>query len=130
MKETYEFLREANTFFIATLEGDQPRVRPFGGVVEAEGKLYFATTNVKPVYRQLLEHPKVELCAVLGDRWIRVAGEAVHDPRREARSAMLDSTPRGRSTYHEDDGLFEVFYLRNVTATIYRFGAEPEVHQF
>lgn len=130
MKETLQFLQKAGTFYLATVDGDQPRVRPFGGAVEVEGKFYFATTNVKPVFRQLKANPKVELCAMADGKWIRVEGEAVHDPRREARAAMLDSTPRGRSTYNEDDGLFEVFYLQNATATICSYGEEPEVYHF
>ena len=130
MDEVLEVFKKANTFYIATIDGDKPRVRPFGGMVEAFGRLYFATTNKKEVYKQLLANPNVELCALAGGTWARISAVAVHDERREARAAMLDSTPKGRSTYNEDDGLFEVFYLKDATATINSFGNEPKEIKF
>jgi len=93
MQEVYEFLKEARTYYLATVEGDQARVRPFGTVNVFDGKLYIQTGKVKDVSKQMHANPKVEICAFHGGKWLRVAGEAVEDPRVEAKASMLDAYP-------------------------------------
>ena len=130
MKKALDFLKQARTFYIATVEGDQPRVRPFGAACEFEDKLYIVTNNTKKVYAQLIADPKTEICAMQGASWIRIAAECVRDERREAKKAMLDANPSLRGMYNEDDGLVEVFYLKNAEATIASFSGAPETWKF
>lgn len=126
MNRAAQFLRDCGTFYLATEDGDQPRVRPFGAVVEYEGKTYLCTNNTKKCFRQMTENPKIELCAAKENEWIRITGEAVADPRPEAKRYMLDQIPMLKDMYRADDGIFEVLYLKNATATIESFTAEPE----
>ena len=100
-----KFLKDAETYYLATAEGDQPRVRPFGTAHVYEGRLYIQTGKVKDVSRQILANPKVEICAFNGDEWIRIAGSLVEDDRVEARASMLDAYPDLRAMYNENDGL-------------------------
>ncbi|MDR1908407.1 MAG: pyridoxamine 5'-phosphate oxidase family protein [Spirochaetaceae bacterium] len=131
MKEVYDFLKEAGTYYLATLEGDQPRVRPFGTVDIFEDKLYIQTGKVKPVAKQMIASPKVEICAMdKQGRWIRVSGEAVEDPRVEAKKHMLDAYPQLRGRYSETDDNTLVVYLKNASATIESFGGDKKVIQF
>ncbi len=131
MNEAVEFLKGCGTFYVATCEGDQPRVRPFGALDVFEDKLYIVTNNRKKVYAQLLADPKLELCAMNADgRWIRVAAQAVVDSRPEAREHMLESNPALKRMYAADDGLMEVAYLKDVVATIETFGGTPQVIRF
>ena len=131
MQEVLKFFRENPTFYLATVEGDQPRVRPFGAVAEFEGRLYLTTGNGKKVYAQLLKNPKIELCGMDAQgTWLRVEAEAVADDRREARKAMLDQNPSLRDLYSEDDGVMAVLFLRNATAVFASFTAEPKVVKF
>ena len=125
-----QFLKEAETYYLATVEGDQPRVRPFGTAHLYEGKLYIQTGKVKDVSKQLLANPKAEICAFKNGEWIRVAGELVEDDRVEARQSMLDAYPSLQKLYAADDGNTQVFYFRNATATISAFTHEPEVIKF
>ena len=130
MDKVVEFLKNAETYYLATVDGDQPRVRPFGTVNVFEGKLYIQTGKSKEVSKQLHKNPKAEICAFKDGAWIRVAGELIEDDRREARASMLDAYPNLRAMYSEDDGNTEVFYFRNATATISSFTAAPEVITF
>lgn len=130
MKEVEKFLKEAETYYLATVEGDQPRVRPFGTVHIFEDKLYIQTGKKKDVSKQLHANPKVELCAFKGGEWIRVAGELVEDDRIEARQSMLDAYPGLQKMYSADDGNTEVFYFKNAIATISSFTHEPVVIKF
>ena len=130
MQKVYEFLKEAGTYFLATVEGDQPRVRPFGTVHLFEGRLYIQTGKVKPVAKQIAADPKVELCAFKDGVWLRVAGELVEDDRIEAKKAMLDAYPQLRGMYDENDGNTQVLYFKNATATFSSFTAAPEVITF
>ncbi len=125
MKRVYEFLKKAETYYLATAEGDQPRVRPFGTINEFEGRLYIQTGKAKPVSRQIAANPRVELCAFCGGEWLRVACELVEDDRIEAKKAMLDAYPNLRGMYDENDGNTQVFYMKNATATISSFTAAP-----
>ena len=126
MKRVYDFLKAADTYYLATVEGDQPRVRPFGTVNIYEGKLYIQTGKVKPVSKQIAANPKVEICAYKDGSWLRVAGELVEDDRVEARKAMLDAYPNLRSMYDENDGNTQVLYFKDAVATFSSFTAAPE----
>lgn len=130
MKRVEQFLKDAGTYYLATTEGDQPRVRPFGTIHQFEGKLYIQTGKVKNVSKQIHVNPKVEICAFKDGEWLRVAGELVEDDRREARQSMLDAYPALQQMYSVDDGNTEVFYLKNATATFSSFTKEPEIVTF
>ena len=130
MKRVLDFLKKAEVYYLATVEGDQPRVRPFGTINEFEGKLYIQTGKVKPTSKQLAANPKAEICAFTDGAWIRVACRLVEDDRYEARKSMLDAYPNLRSMYDENDGNTQVFYMQNATATISSFGGAPVVIEF
>lgn len=130
MERVCKFLKDAGVYYLATVEGDQPRVRPFGTAHIFEGRLYIQTGKVKPTSRQLLENPKAEICAFLDGTWVRLAGELVEDDRVEARKSMLDAYPNLRRMYDENDGNTQVFYFRNATATFSSFTAAPETVEF
>ena len=131
MHRTAEFLRSCGTFYIATAEGSQPRVRPFGALDEFEGKLYLITSNKKPVFAQLTQNPKVEICGMDKDmRWIRIAATAVVDPCREAKEHMLAANPGLGRMYSADDGIMEVFYLKDAAVTLSSFAVPPESWNF
>ena len=130
MQEIYDFLKQCGTYYLATVEKDQPRVRPFGTINLFEGKLYIQTGKVKPVSKQMTANPKVELCAMNGDTWLRVAATAVEDDRVEARQNMLDNYPELQSMYSADDGNTQVFYLKDGEATFSSFTSEPNVIKF
>lgn len=130
MERIINFLKEADTYYLATIEGDQPRVRPFGTAHLFEGKLYIQTGKVKDVSTQIHANPKVEICAYKNGEWLRIAGELVEDDRREAKQSMLDAYPSLQKMYSADDGNTEVFYLKNVIATFSSFTHEPEVVKF
>ena len=115
MEQVAKFLKEADTYYLATVEGDQPRVRPFGTAHIFEGKLYIQTGKSKAVSKQIHANPKVEICAFKDGEWLRVAGELVEDDRREARQSMLDAYPSLQKMYSADDGNTEVFYFKNAT---------------
>lgn len=130
MEEVYQFLKEAGVYYIATVEGDQPRVRPFGTIHIFDGKLYIQTGKKKNVSKQLGINGKTELCAMKGDEWIRVSGTLVNDDRREAKVSMLDAYPSLKKMYSPDDGNTQVLYFRDATATIYSFHRPPVVIHF
>ena len=130
MQRVCEFLKKAEVYYLATVEGDQPRVRPFGTVNEFEGKLYIQTGKVKPTSRQLAANPKAEICAFKDGAWIRIACELVEDDRFEARKSMLDAYPNLRRMYDENDGNTQVFYMKNATAIISSFMNAPIVIEF
>jgi uncharacterized pyridoxamine 5'-phosphate oxidase family protein len=127
MKRALEFLQESGTFYLATTEGDQPRVRPFGAVFEYEGKLYILTSNKKECFKQMLQNPKVEISSMnKKGQWIRVAGEVANDDRREVKEFALEAYPSLKSMYSVDDGIVSVLYFTKGTATISGFASEPE----
>ena len=123
------FLDEAKTYYLATAEGDQPRVRPFGTALVYEGKLYIQTGKVKPVSKQLAANPKAELCAFDKGRWLRVTGRLLSDDRREAKAAMLEKYPSLKAMYDPDDGNTQVLYFADAEATFSSFTAAPETVQ-
>ena len=130
MHEVFEFLKAAGTYYLATMDGDQPRVRPFGTIDLFEDRLYIQTGKVKDVANQLKANPKIEISAMLDGRWIRLEAEAVLDENIEAQVHMLDNYPSLKAMYTPGDGNTEVYYLTNASAAICSFTAEPEVYQF
>ena len=130
MERVCKFLKDAGTYYLATVEGDQPRVRPFGTAHIFEGRLYIQTGKVKPVSKQLMANPKTEICAFHDGTWVRIAGELVEDDRVEARKSMLDAYPSLRKMYDENDGNTQVFYFKNATATFSSFTSAPETIEF
>lgn len=130
MQRVCDFLKEAGVYYLATVEGDQPRVRPFGTAHIFEGKLYIQTGHVKPCAKQLLANSKAELCAFHNGTWLRIACSLVEDDRVEAKKSMLDAYPNLRRMYDENDGNTMVLYMENATATFSSFTAAPEVVTF
>lgn len=130
MNTVYEYLKQAGTYYLATVEGDQPRVRPFGTVNIFEGKLYIQTGKVKDVAKQIAANPKVEISAFMNGKWIRVAGELVEDDRIEAQKSMLDAYPELGGMYKAGDGNTVVYYFKNAVATISSFTAAPVIIKF
>ena len=126
MKRVYDFLKEAGTYYLATMDGDQPRVRPFGTVNIFEDKLYIQTGKGKSVAKQIAANPKVEICAMKGDEWIRVAATLVEDDRVEAQESMLNAYPSLRAMYKTGpDGNTIVYYLNDAVSTISSFSHAP-----
>ena len=132
MNEAYEFLKKCGVYYLATVEGDQPRVRPFGALDMFEDRIYIQTGKIKPVAHQLKANPRLEICAFdpATGAWIRVAAEAVLDERIEAQQHMLDANPGLKSRYAAGDGNTEVYYLKNVRAEISSFTAGNRVFEF
>lgn len=130
MKETQEFLKSAGVYYLATIDGDKPRVRPFGTCEIFENKLYIQTGKSKDVYKQIEKNPNVELCAFKDGKWIRVSGKLVADDRREAKKDMLDKNPDLRGMYNEDDDNTIVLYLENAKAVISSFTDDEKVFEF
>ena len=132
MQEVYNYLKKCQTFYLATVEGDQPRVRAFGAVNIFEDKLYFITGRIKNVSKQMTENPKIEICAVNGDvfdggSWLRVQAVAVDDNRIEAKQSMLDALPALKNIYDAKDDNTQVFYLKKPTAIISSYSGEEKI---
>ena len=126
MNRITENLKEVGIFFLATVDGEQPRVRPFGAVAEFEDKSYICTNSTKSCFKEMLANPKIEISAMYpGGEWLRLTAEVVRDDRREAKAAMLEQCPELRSMYNEDDGIFEVLYFKNAKGGKFSFTAEP-----
>lgn len=130
MDKVLKFLKDAETYYLATVEGDQPRVRPFGTAHVFEGKFYIQTGKVKDVSKQLHQNPKAEICAFKNGEWLRVSGKLIEDDRNEARQSMLDAYPSLQKMYKADDGNTEVFYFEEATAIFSSFTHEPEIIKF
>ena len=130
MQEVVDFLKKCETYYLATVDGDQARVRPFGTAHIFEDKLYFQTATAKDVSKQMAANPKVEICCYDGEQWLRLAGTAVKDNRIEAKESMLDAYPNLKSRYKADDENTNVLYLQDATATFSSFGGAPKVIKF
>ena len=130
MQEVYEFLKNAGTYYLATMDGDQPRVRPFGTIDLFEGKLYIQTGKVKNVSKQIQANPKVEICAFSDGKWLRVAGTLKRDERVEAKAHMLDSYPSLKAMYSAEDDNTEVLYFEHAVATFSSFTEAPKTLEF
>lgn len=130
MEEVFEFLKKCGTFYLATEEGNQPRVRPFGVVNIFEGKLYIQTGKSKKVSKQMNINSNVEICGFSEGRWVRLAGKVVSDNRYEAKASMLDANPILKNMYSADDDNTEVLFFENAKATFYSFTEEPRIIEF
>ena len=130
MKKVCDFLKAAGTYYLATVEGDQPRVRPFGTAHIFDGRLYIQTGKGKPVAQQLKANPKAEICAFKDGTWLRVSCELIEDDRVEARKSMLDAYPELRAMYDENDGNTLVLYMKDAEATFSSFTAPLETVKF
>ncbi|MCD8335833.1 MAG: pyridoxamine 5'-phosphate oxidase family protein [Lachnospiraceae bacterium] len=131
MQKVYEFLKDAGTYYLATVDGDQARVRPFGTIHVYDGKLYIQTGKTKDVAKQIATNPKVEICAMSKGDWIRVCGTLVLDERVEAQESMLDAYPNLRKMYTTgSEGNTAVYYFKDAVATISSFSHEPEIIRF
>lgn len=129
LKRVIEFLDAAQTYYLATVEGDQPRVRPFGTALIYNDKLYIQTGKVKAVSKQIAANPKAEICAFNNGFWIRIAGELVNDDTREVKTLMLEKMPVLRNMYNEDDGNMQMLYFKTATVTISSFTAPSETFE-
>ena len=130
MERVEKFLKEAGAYYLATMDGDQPRVRPFGTAHIFEGKLYIQTGKIKPVSKQLAANPKAEICAFTGGQWIRVAGRLINDDRLEAKESMLDAYPNLKGMYDAKDDNTQVLYFEDAEATFSSFTAPAETVKF
>jgi uncharacterized pyridoxamine 5'-phosphate oxidase family protein len=130
MEEVFKFLKEAGTYYLATDDCGQPRVRPFGTVNLFDGKLYIQTGKVKDVSKQLHKNPKAEICAFKDNKWLRLTCELYADESYEAKKSMLDAYPSLRAMYDENDGNTEVFYCKNATAVFSSFVEKPKTVRF
>ena len=130
MNEVYELLKKCGTYYLATVEGHQPRVRPFGTIDLFEDKLYIQTGKVKPISKQLQANPKAEICAFADGTWLRVAATLVRDERIEPKKHMLDAYPSLQAMYSAEDDNTEVLYLKDATATFSSFTAAPRTVTF
>ena len=126
LERVIKFLDEAKTYYLATVEGDQPRVRPFGTALIYKDRLYIQTGKIKPVSHQLKENPKAEICAFKEVAWLRISGELVEDDTREVKTLMLEKMPSLRHMYNEDDGNMQMLYFKNAKATFSSFVAPTE----
>lgn len=130
MEEVLKFLQDCKVYFLATVDGDQPHVRPFGTYIIFEDKLYIQTGRAKDVAKQIATNPKAEICAFNGSEWIRIAATLVDDDRVEPKKAMLDANPSLRRMYDENDSNTVVYFLKDATATFSSFTAAPKVIKF
>jgi uncharacterized pyridoxamine 5'-phosphate oxidase family protein len=130
MDEVYEFLKNVQTYYLATVEGDQPHLRAFGTINLFEGKLYIQTGKSKDVAKQIAANPKVEICAFDGKQWLRVAATLVEDSRIEAQQNLLDAYPELADMYQAGDSNNQVLYLSKATATFATFGGKPKTLTF
>ena len=131
MNEVLNFLKETHVFFVATMDKDQPRVRPFGALTEFEGKLYLITSNKKPVFKQMMENPKIEISAASQTNgWLRLTAKVVLDSRQEAREKMLDDIPMLKKMYSANDGKIEVLYLTEAEAVFSSMSGESKTINF
>jgi len=130
MEEVLEFMKKAGTYYLATAEGDQPRVRPFGTAHMINGKLYIQTGKIKQCSRQMALNPKVEICATCENSWLRIAATVVNDDSIEVKRAMLDAYPQLKNRYSAEDDNMQVLYLTDAIATFFSFVDEPKVIEF
>lgn len=130
IERVYKFLEEAQVYYLATMDGDQPRVRAFGSVLLYDGKLYIQTGKIKPVSHQIASNPKVEICAFMGGKWLRVAGVLANDDNRDVKVAMLEKLPGLKGMYSPDDGNMQMLYFTEAVATFSSFTEAPETIEF
>lgn len=125
MSKIVDFLNEAKTYYLATVEEGEARVRPIGATVGHDGKIYFGTNNQKEMFKQMLKNPNIAISGMNERHWIRITGKAVVDNSADARRAMLEANPVLKNMYSIDDGIFEVFFIEDMKAILYSFTSEP-----
>ena len=130
LERVYNFIDEVKSYSLATVDGDQPRVRIFGTILCYDGKLFIQTGKKKDVAKQIYANPKAEIISCKGTEWLRVTCELVENDNRDIRVAMLDKMPSLRAMYNEDDGNMVMFEIKNATATFSSFTSAPEVVKF
>lgn len=130
MQETYDFLKKCGVYYLATVDGERPRVRPFGTALLFENKLYILTSRNKAVARQIAANPRIEISAFQDETWLRLEAELVEDPRIEVQEAMLADYPELRKMYTPGDEVTEVLYLKNAKATFFTFSGERKTTEF
>ena len=130
IEKVYKFLEEAQTYYLATMDGDRPRVRPFGTILMYNDKIYIQTGKIKEVSKQISKNNKVEICAFKDGKWLRVACELINDDDREVKVAMLEKMPELKAMYSADDDNTQVLYMKNATATFSSFTQAPETIKF
>ena len=130
MEEIYKFIKEVGIYYLATVDGNKARVRPFGTINIFEGKLYIQTGKVKDVSKQIQKNPNAELCCMKGGEWLRLSGTLVRDDRLEAKEDMLNHYPDLKKMYSANDDNTEVLYFKDATAVIYSFSAAPKTIKF
>ena len=130
IEKVYKFLEEAQTYYLATMDGDRPRVRPFGTILMYNDKIYIQTGKIKEVSKQISKNNKVEICAFKDGKWLRVACELINDDDREVKVAMLEKMPELKAMYSADDDNTQVLYMKNATATFSSFTQAPETVEF
>ena len=130
MQKIYKFLKDARIYYLATSDGVQPRVRPFGTINLYDGRLYILTSKKKSVSQQLHQNPKIEISAYLHPRWLRLEASVVEDNGFDARMSMLNAYPELSEVFPYDDENNELWFLRNVSAGIYEYGKDTEFHKF
>ena len=128
--KVYYFLNDVETYYLATVDGTKPKVRPFGTILLFDGKLYIMTEKAKEVYQQIKANPFVEICTSMSGVWLRVEAELVEDDNRDVKVAMLNKLPALKAMYNPDDDNIQTFYLKDATATFSSFVTEPEVITF
>jgi uncharacterized pyridoxamine 5'-phosphate oxidase family protein len=131
MKKVLDFLKKNNIFYVATVDGDKPAIRPFGAVTEINGRLYIVTNNKKDVYRQMTKNPVIAICCMDQDgTWLRLTANVETDPQKKSRVKMLEDIPALKTMYNADDGLVEVLFLKDAVATFYPPSGDPEIIKF
>ena len=130
IEKVYYFLNDAQTYYLATMDGTKPRVRPFGTILLQDGKLYIQTGKAKEVSRQISENPFVEICTYMNGSWLRISAELVEEDSHDIKTAMLEKMPSLKAMYSADDDNMQMFCLKDATATFSSFTAEPEVVNF
>lgn len=130
MKEVFDFLKRCGVYYLATVEGEQPHVRPFTSLNYYNDRIYFQTGKVKPVAHQLKANHKIEISGMAKGSWLRLTGEAVLDESEAAQQSMLDANPGLDKMYAVGDGNIEVYYIQNAKADICSFTDAPKHFEF
>ena len=131
IEKVYNYLNDSGTYYLATVDGNKPQVRPFGTILLDDGKLYIQTGKGKRVVQQLSANPNAQICACKNDgTWIRVSAELVPDNRREIKEKMLEKMPVLKNMYSAEDDSMQMYWLKDGEACICSFAAAPETIQF
>lgn len=130
VKKVYSYLMDAQTFYLATIDGDSPRVRPFGAVLLRDDRLYLVTGKKKDVSKQISANPSVEICACQGGTWLRIACRLEEDDNRNVKVEMLEKMPSLKALYDPDDGNMQMLFMKDAKAVFSSFTEAPETVEF